>query len=128
MSKRRVIDVPGLHHANPIPMAARIGNLLVSGGIPGKDPATGEPGESLESQCALMFQNVGRVMQAAGGTTDQIIRMTVWLRDIADKRPLNEEWLRMFPDERSRPARHTFGNPDMGPGQLVQCEIMAVLD
>ena len=128
MTRRRTIDVPGLHHTNPIPVASSIGNLLMSGGIAGQDPRTGQYGRDLESQCSLMFQNVRLVMEAAGSTTDRVIKVNVWLRDIADKKPLNDEWCRMFPDEESRPARHTFGNPELPPGQLVQCEIIAVLD
>jgi enamine deaminase RidA (YjgF/YER057c/UK114 family) len=120
MNKRRVIEVPGLHHANPIPLATRIGNLLVSGSIWGA-------GEDLESQCEGMFGNIRRIMEAAGGSTDDIIRLTVWLRDISDKNALNREWLRMFPDEESRPARRTAGDPNMAGGRLVQCEIMAVV-
>ena len=44
MAKRRNIDIPGLSHANPIPLAAMLGPFLVSGGIPGKDPETGKTG------------------------------------------------------------------------------------
>ena len=29
------------------------------------------------------------------------------------------------PDPHSRPARHTFQNPDLPPGMLVQCEVIA---
>jgi 2-iminobutanoate/2-iminopropanoate deaminase len=39
---------------------------------------------------------------------------------------VNEEWLRAFPDERSRPARHTVVAQLRG-GMLVQLEIVAVL-
>ena len=128
MKKRRVIDVEGLGHTNPIPAACSIGNLLVSGGIFGRDPATGELGVGIESQCSLMFGNVEHIMSAAGGSTDDIIKMTVWLKDVSNKQALNVEWSRMFPDARSRPARHTFSEPNMAHGQFIQCEIMAVLD
>jgi hypothetical protein len=33
----------------------------------------------------------------------------------------------MFPDPHSRPARHTFQNPDLPPGMLVQCEVIAYI-
>lgn len=128
MTMRRAIYLQGLHHTNPIPVACTLGNLMVSGSIPGRDPQTGEPGADLATQCALMFRNVERVMTAAGGTTANIIKLTVWLRDVNQKGPLNAEWTRMFPEAASRPARHTFSDPQMAHGLLVQCEITAVLD
>ena len=128
MKTRRVIEVEGLHHTNPIPLASTIGNILVSGGIPGRDPATEQLGPDLESQCALMFGNVEHLMNTIRASTDDIIKMTVWLKDIANKAPLNAEWCRIFPDPDSRPARHTFSDPNMAHGHLVQCEIMAVLE
>lgn len=127
MSQRQEIQVPGLHHTNPIPVATRLGNLLVSGSIPGRDPATNEWGPDSDTQCALVFLNIRRVMEAAGGTTDDILKLTFWLKDAGDRSALNREWLAMFPEEGSRPARHTFSNPAMPEGQFILCEIMAVL-
>lgn len=127
MSKRRSIDVEGLHHTHPIPMASRIGPFVVTGSIAGKDPRTGKIPPGIEEQCALMFANVRRVIEAAGGTPDDILKLTVWLKDKSDRSHVNKEWLAMFPDAASRPARHTFGSDELGPEVLVQCEFMAVL-
>jgi enamine deaminase RidA (YjgF/YER057c/UK114 family) len=127
MSKRRSIDVPGLHHDHPIPAASRIGPFLVSGGISGKNAETGRISPEIEDQCIQMFANIRRIMQAAGGTPEDVIKVTVWLRDKNNRTHVNKEWLAMFPDPQSRPARHTFGSMDMPEGYLVQCEIMAVL-
>ena len=127
MARRTSIHVEGFRHMNPIPAASRIGNLLVSGGIHGMDPATGKTAASLEDQLRFMFQHVRAVMAAAGGSPDDIIKMSVVMADRALRPALNVEWLKMFPDEHSRPARHTTeGN--LGPGMLVQCDIMAVID
>ena len=128
MSKRRNIEVPGLDHTNPIPLATMMGPFLVSGGIPGRDPATGRTGADFDAQVVLMFENVRRVVQAAGGTTDDIIKLTVWMKSGRDKKTLNAEWLAMFPDENSRPARHTFVYDDLPLDYAIQCEIMAVIE
>src|SRR3712207_5528268 len=127
MARRRSIHAEGFSHKNPIPAACRIGNLLMSGGIHGFDPATGKVAETIEAQCALMFGHVRAIVEAAGGTTEDIIKMTVWMNDRSLRPALNVEWLKMFPDEHSRPARHTMrGTLEMG--MLVQCDITAVLD
>ena len=65
-------------------------------------------------------------MEAAGGTTEDIIKISVWLAG-ADKSILNREWLAMFPDRESQPARHTFENQVLPQNYLVQCEVTAVL-
>ena len=77
MEKRRSIDVAGARHVNPIPSASRIGPFVVSGAISGADPATGKVPEDLDAQCAAMFANVRRVIETAGGTPDDIIKMNV---------------------------------------------------
>ena len=70
----------------------------------------------------------GRVMEAAGGSTDNIIKMVVWAKDKAFKNAVNKEWNAMFPDEHSRPARHTMLYGGFTGNTLIQCEIVAVLD
>ena len=127
MTRRRSIDVPGLKHENPIPCASRIGSLLVSSGIFPSDPATGSAPEGADAQCAMLFANVQRIVEAAGGTPDDIVKVTVWVKDSTSKQFLNREWLKMFPDPDSRPARHTMNYQDIPKGMLVQCEIVAVL-
>jgi enamine deaminase RidA (YjgF/YER057c/UK114 family) len=127
MNRRRSIDVPGLHHEHPIPAACRIGHLLVSGGISGKNAETGKLPPAIDEQCGQMFANIRRIMEAAGGSANDIIKVTVWLRDKGNRTHVNKEWLAMFPDPQSRPARHTFASQDLPDGYLVQCEIMAVL-
>jgi enamine deaminase RidA (YjgF/YER057c/UK114 family) len=127
MPKRRAVHLPGVEHTNPIPAASVIDGLLASGSIAGRDPESGEWGGDLTAQCRLMFDNVRRVLEAAGGSTDDLLRMTVWLKDVSNKEALNDQWVRMFPDPARRPARHTLPGPDLPPEQWVQCEILAVI-
>lgn len=126
-ARRKSIHIGGFKHANPIPNACRIGNLVMSGVILGRDSASGNIPESLEAQCANMFLHMKATVEAAGGTTDDIIKMTVWLKDRTQRGPLNVQWLKMFPDEHSRPARHTLPMVMEG-GALVQCDFTAVID
>ena len=68
MDKRRSIEVGGVKHVNPIPSASKKGPFAVSGAISGADPETGKVPVELDAQCRQMFDNVRRVMAAAGGT------------------------------------------------------------
>jgi len=128
VNKRHSFEVDGLHHENPIPMGCVVGNMMMTSGIFGMEPHTRKFPDDIEGQCKLMFENVRRVMEAAGGTTDNIIKMVVWAKDKAFKNAVNKEWNAMFPDEHSRPARHTMLYGGFGGNALIQCEIVAVLD
>jgi enamine deaminase RidA (YjgF/YER057c/UK114 family) len=126
MAKRTSIHVEGFGHVNPIPAACRVGNLVMSGGIAGIDPATGKVAPTLEAQCAFMFRHIKTIVEAAGGTTDDIVKLTVWMNDRSQRAALNAEWLKMFPDEHARPARHTLPASLEG-GILINCEFTAML-
>ena len=126
MSRRRSIHVPGLAHKAPIPNAAVVGNLLMSGGIGGQDPETGHVPDSLDEQAALVFANARRIVEAAGGSLDDVVKFTVYMRDRSLKDAVDRVWLELFPDPETRPARHTF-TYELAPPLLVQCDIVAVL-
>lgn len=126
MSHRRSVVVPEIAHAFPVPNASRIGNMVVSGSISGVDPTLRAMPDGMAAQCANMFVNVKSVIETAGGTVDDIIKITVFIRDRNNREPLNEEWIRMFPDPESRPARHAQPLLIDGPS-LIQCDFFAVI-
>ena len=126
MSARVSIEVPGLKHDNPIPAACRIGPFLVSSVISPKD-SDGKVPDGLDAQCRQVFDNLKALLAAAGAAPEQVIKLTVWLKDRSLRPHVNKFWLELFPDPHSRPARHTFSAPDLPEPQLVQMEVMAVL-
>ena len=75
-----------------------------------------------------MFDNVRRVITTAGGTPDDIVKMTVWITDRALRPVLNKHWVEMFPDPASRPARHTVASGDFTPPMQIQCDLLAVVE
>jgi enamine deaminase RidA (YjgF/YER057c/UK114 family) len=123
---RRSIYLGEIAHGSPIPNASRIGNILVSGLIRGFDPATAKLAATLEAQCAFMFQHMRQCAEAGGATVADIVKVTVWMEKLA-REPVNEEWVKMFPDSSSRPARQIMEVP-MEAGVLVQCDFMAVIE
>lgn len=124
--RRSSIHVEGAKHVNPIPAASRIGNLLMSGLISGtEDDGTVPP--DVGRQAELMFAQIRRILESAGATPEQVVKVNVWMRDRTQRAAINPPWLAMFPDEHSRPARQTM-TADLDPGKLVQCDFVAVLD
>lgn len=125
---RRSIEVPGLDHGGlPIPQACVVGNLLVSSGISPLDPDSHSVPDDVEEQVDLVFANARRVLDAAGGSPEDVVKITVFVRDKSIRPVVDKHWLEMFPDENSRPARHTLRIDLAGPLQ-IQLEITAVLE
>jgi 2-iminobutanoate/2-iminopropanoate deaminase len=126
-SRRQSIYVEGFSHTNPVPAAARVGSFVFSGAITGRDGVTGLMPTDLETQCANLFAHVRQIVEAAGGSTDDIAKMTVWLRDFRDRDALNREWTSMFPDPANRPARHAIA-AELDGDMRIQCDFIAVLN
>ncbi len=127
MSGRVSIEIAGFAHANPVPAACRIGPFLFTGVLTGRDPVTTQMPASLEAQCANVFAHMREVVAAVGGSTDDIAKITFWVADYRDRDALNREWLRMFPDAASRPARQVMAATLDG-GALIHADLIAVLD
>ena len=102
-------------------MGSRIGNIVYSSAI------GGGRSESADEQAQAMFENIRKFMTAAGGTPDDIIKVTLLLKDDAYRKNIDPEWLKMFPDPECRPARHAEITNRLGQGMMA-CEIIAVLD
>jgi enamine deaminase RidA (YjgF/YER057c/UK114 family) len=128
MSRRKSIDVQGFSHGvQPIPAACRVGDIVMTGGIFGLDPATGTVPDDAEEQCELAFANLRRILEAAGASSQDIVKMTVWVKHPDVRAALNRQWLAMFPDATSRPARHTLPGAHLPANLLMQCDAMAVM-
>jgi len=126
MPARQTIDIPGLVHGAPIPNGCKIGNMVFSSGIMGRDTAKDTIPDDPNEQAAAMFENIRTFMRNAGGSADNIAYMKVYLKDENYREAVNKEWNKMFPDEHSRPARHSLPASIRG-GYLFQVEIIAVL-
>ncbi len=127
MAKREIISGPDIpKHTQPFPSAVKVGNMVFSSAVGGDDPETHELPDDIELQVRNAFQTIRNIMARAGGSTDDIGKMSVYLRRRDDRKYVNPEWLRMFPDENDRPVRHTV-EQDLPPGRLIQIEFFAVI-
>ena len=122
----RSLEVPGLAHNAPIPLGAKVGNLICSSGIGGKDPATGQLPTDAASQARLAFDNMQRLLDAGGATLADVAKLTVYAKDNSVREAINTEWLRCFPDPADRPARHIVIQ-DLQHGMWLQLEFIALL-
>lgn len=124
---RKSIDIQGVTHGKtPIPQGSVIDRLVFSSGIAGIDPETGTIPSDPKRQAELVFNNVRVFMEAAGGTPEDIGRVTVYLTEEKHREFVNDEWIKMFPNPESRPARHATIS-ELRNGAVIQIELIAVL-
>ena len=117
MSDRKSIHIEGLSHLTAIPVATRIGPLVISSVIAPFDPGTRTVPTAIDAQVANIFPHVAAMLKAAGAGWDHVAKMEFWLPDpAAGRTALEAPWLERFPDESSRPSRHTHvGEGPAGP-------------
>jgi 2-iminobutanoate/2-iminopropanoate deaminase len=115
-----------MEHGAPIPNGVVIGNMIFSSAISGKDAKTGVLSTEPDEQAEAMFRNLKLFMEKAGGTPQDIAHMTVFLKEEQYRDSVNKAWLKMFPDEHDRPARHAL-KAELRGQILFQIEVIAVL-
>ena len=124
MSSRRSIAIEGLSHLTAIPCATRIGPLITSSVIAPFNPGTRDTPEDISDQYANVFRHVGLMLEQAGADWHHVAKMEFWVPD-GDARPALEPfWLDKFPEEHSRPSRHTH----IAGGKAIRASFIAYVE
>lgn len=99
------------------------GMIYLSGQIP-IDPSTGEfVNGGVKEQTEQVFKNIKAILEEIGLTTNEIVKTTVLLADIADFATMNEVYATHFSG--TFPARSAFAVKDLPKGALVEIEVIA---
>ena len=112
--------------AGPYSQAIRAGDLVFTAGQLGIDPASGEMvGDDVQVQAARALANLRAIVEAAGSGMDRLVKVTVYLADIADWPAVNEVYEREVPQP--FPARSAFAVRDLPKGARVEIEAVATV-
>lgn len=107
----------------PYSQAISTGSLLfVSGQIP-VNPETGEIPEGISAQAAQSLKNLSAILDAAGLSTANVVKTTVFLADMADFAAMNAEYAKAF--DEPFPARSAVAVRALPKGVLVEIEAIA---
>ena len=102
------------------------GFVYVSGQLP-IIPETGTMPEGVEAQTKQALNNVKAIIEAAGGTMDDVIKTSVFLTDIRDFAAMNAVYAEFF-TEGKYPARAAMGVAALPkPGAVVEIEAVAYI-
>ncbi|HWP43985.1 MAG TPA: Rid family detoxifying hydrolase [Blastocatellia bacterium] len=92
----------------PYSQAIVAGNTIYVAGQVAINPRTGQPVTgSFEQQAVQVFENVKAILEAAGATLADVVRVNVYLANLSDFGTLNEIYRRYFSED--FPARTTVG-------------------
>lgn len=126
MNKQNVSTPHAPAAMGPYSQAIRHGNLLfVSGQIP-LDPATSQIVEGdVAVQTDRVLRNLAAVLEAAGSSLDQVLKTTVYLKDIEDFGKMNTVYARFF--GACPPARATLQAGRLPRDVSVEIELIAAV-
>ncbi len=99
------------------------GAVYCSGQI-GLDPVTGTLVDGVAAQTARALANLDAVLRAAGLDLSKVVKTTVFLADMAEFTPMNEEYAKHFTTP--YPARSTGQAAALPRGARVEIDAVAV--
>jgi reactive intermediate/imine deaminase len=109
----------------PYSQAIRAGDTVyLSGQIP-LDPKTMKIVDGFEAQVKRVFDNLQAVCRAAGGDFDRVVRVTIYLTDLATFPTVNDIMASYFREP--FPARVTIGVASLPRGAAVEIDAVMVL-
>ena len=107
--------------------AIRTGDLVFVTGQTGRDPDTGKLEEGLEAQTRRMLSNIDAILNAAGCSPADIVKVTLLLADIKDFRAVDQIYSAWLPGlgVTPLPARTAFAAAALPAGALVMLDVIA---
>jgi len=109
----------------PYSQAVRIGDLLFASGQVGLDPATGQiVAGGIVGQTERIFENIKAVLAAAGADLGQVVKTTVFLKNMADFAAMNEIYAKYLAPTGVVPARSTVAVAALPKDALVEVEVI----
>ena len=106
--------------------AVRAGNTIYASGQIGLDPASGQLVEGIEAQINRVFANLRAVAEASGGSLADVVKLNVYLVDLANFGKVNEIMADYF--STPYPARAAVGVAALPRGALVEADAVLVLE
>ena len=122
---KAIIQSPHAPQAvGPYSLAVQAGNMVFLSGQLGIDPADGTLLDGFDAQTHQVFRNLKAVCQAAGGDLRDIVRLGVFLTDMANFGRFNQIMCEYFGEP--YPARAAVQVAGLPKGGLVEADAILV--
>jgi 2-iminobutanoate/2-iminopropanoate deaminase len=123
---RRAVASPNAPAAlGPYSQAIVAGGFVFCSGMVGVDPQSGQAPAGIEAQTEQALTNLGAVLEEAGASLQDLVKVTIFYADVDDFATLNEVYARHMPDP--PPARSAPANVRLPRGLLISIEAIAAL-
>jgi reactive intermediate/imine deaminase len=100
--------------------AVRVGDTVYMSGQIGLDPASMQMVDGIDAQIVRVFENLKAVAEAAGGSLGDVVKLNVFLTDLANFAKVNETMAKYFKEP--FPARAAVGVKELPRGALVEAD------
>jgi len=108
----------------PYSQGIRVGNFLFISGQGPIDPQTGKMTvEDIETQTRQTLQNVKAIVEASGFSWNNVVKVSVFLKNSSDFQKMNEVYKTFFPE--NPPTRTTVQAGFVAAGMLVEIDAIA---
>lgn len=101
------------------------GTVVFCSGQIGLDPASGQLRDGFEAQVDQAFANMKAVIEAAGGNLEGVVKLTLFLTDLANFATVNAKMESLF--NKPYPARSTVGVASLPKGALFEVEAIVTV-
>ena len=121
MPNKQIIQTPDAPAAiGTYSQAVRVDDTVYLSGQIGLDPSTMQMAEGIEAQIHRVFQNLRAVAYAAGGSLDDVVKLNIYLTDLAHFAKVNEIMATYF--RQPYPARAAVGVAALPRDALVEVD------
>lgn len=103
----------------------KAGNMIFTSGQLGIDVEKGTLAETVVEQAHCSMKNVGEILKAVGADYSDIIKATIFVKDLSDFKAVNEVYASYFTGD--YPARSCVQVAALPMGGLVEIEVVAVV-
>ncbi len=126
MNKEAISTTNAPEALGPYSQGVKTGNFLFLSGQIGMDPVSKKLVEGgVEAQAEQIFKNISAVLKEAGATLDNVVKATVFLKDMGDFKKVNEIYARQF--QKPYPARSAVAVKELPLSVDIEIEVIAVL-
>ena len=128
MPSKKTVQTPDAPAAiGTYSQAIRVDNMVYLSGQIGLDPTTMQMAESTEAQIHRVFQNLRAVATAAGGSLDDVVKLSLYLTDLSHYAKVNEIMATYF--RQPYPARAVVGVASLPREAMIEADcIMSIQD
>ena len=125
MTKHAISSPDAPAALGPYSQAIRAGDTVYLSGQLGLDPKTGDLVDGIEAQAHQAFKNLRAVATAAGGSLDDMVKVSVLMQNLGDFAKVNEIMSGYF--TQPYPARATYQVAALPKAALIEIEGILVL-